>query len=68
MFPISITLWLRKKKRKARLNRAILKIYFTRRKKVIDEIEEMDDIRLGIRGVGMGALKLGIGDRKWGLV
>ena len=61
MFPISITLWLRKKKRKARLNRDLLK-------EVIDEIEEMDDIRLGIRGVGMGALKLGIGDRGWGLV
>jgi len=36
-------------------------------REVIDEIEEMDDIRLGIRGVGMGALKLGIGDREWGI-
>jgi len=42
MFPISITLWLIKKKRKTRLNRDLLKIYFTRRKKVIDEIEEME--------------------------
>ena len=35
MFPISITLWLRKKKQKARLNRDLLK-------EVIDEIEEME--------------------------